>query len=97
MEHEFRCKVAYVASLVSMVIGVIYGSISGYLGGAVDNVMMRIVDFLYGFPFLIVVILLQAILRLCHAPVVPLALLIRLLVGMRRWGDAVFVYRYWLD
>lgn len=52
--------VAFVASAVSLIVGTIYGSISGYLGGKVDNVMMRIVDFLYGFPFLIVVILLQA-------------------------------------
>ena len=35
------------------------GLISGYMGGQIDNLMMRIVDFLYGFPFLIVVILLQ--------------------------------------
>ncbi|MDX1688625.1 MAG: ABC transporter permease [Candidatus Promineifilaceae bacterium] len=52
--------VAFVASAVSLIVGTVYGSISGYLGGKVDNVMMRIVDFLYGFPFLIVVILLQA-------------------------------------
>jgi oligopeptide transport system permease protein len=52
--------VAFVASGVSLLVGIIYGSISGYLGGWVDNVMMSIVDFLYGFPFLIVVILLQA-------------------------------------
>lgn len=52
--------VAFVASAVSLIVGTVYGSISGYLGGIVDNVMMRIVDFLYGFPFLIVVILLQA-------------------------------------
>ena len=52
--------VAFVASFVSLVVGTIYGSISGYLGGWVDNLMMRLVDFLYGFPFLIVVILLQA-------------------------------------
>ena len=52
--------VAFVAATVSMVIGTLYGAISGYFGGKVDNVMMRIVDFLYGFPFLIVVILLQA-------------------------------------
>jgi len=52
--------VAFVASFVSLVVGTIYGSISGYLGGWVDNLMMRVVDFLYGFPFLIVVILLQA-------------------------------------
>lgn len=53
-------QVAFVASFVSLVVGIFYGSISGYMGGTVDNVMMRIVDFLYGFPFLIVVILLQA-------------------------------------
>jgi oligopeptide transport system permease protein len=53
-------QVALVASMVSLIVGTIYGSVSGYLGGAVDNIMMRIVDFLYGFPFLIVVILLQA-------------------------------------
>ncbi|MEW5987452.1 MAG: ABC transporter permease [Chloroflexota bacterium] len=53
-------QVAIVAATVSLTVGIIYGSISGYLGGTVDNVMMRIVDFLYGFPFLIVVILLQA-------------------------------------
>ena len=53
-------SVAFVAAFVSLAVGTIYGSISGYVGGWVDNLMMRIVDFLYGFPFLIVVILLQA-------------------------------------
>ena len=51
--------IAVVASLVSLTIGLVYGTISGYVGGAADSVMMRVVDFLYGFPFLIVVILLQ--------------------------------------
>jgi oligopeptide transport system permease protein len=53
-------QVAFVAATVSLVVGTVYGMVSGYLGGTVDNVMMRVVDFLYGFPFLIVVILLQA-------------------------------------
>ena len=51
--------VAIVAASVSLLVGTIYGTISGYVGGRTDNIMMRIVDFLYGFPFLIVVILLQ--------------------------------------
>ncbi len=51
--------IAIVAASVSLLVGTVYGTISGYLGGRVDNMMMRIVDFLYGFPFLIVVILLQ--------------------------------------
>ena len=45
--------------MISLAIGLIYGLISGYFGGTVDNVMMRIVDIIYGFPFLIFVILLQ--------------------------------------
>lgn len=52
-------SIAAVASAVSFTIGSIYGLISGYVGGKVDDLMMRFVDFLYGFPFLIVVILLQ--------------------------------------
>ncbi len=51
--------IALVASTVSLVVGTIYGLFSGYLGGMTDNIMMRFVDFLYGFPFLIVVILSQ--------------------------------------
>jgi oligopeptide transport system permease protein len=50
---------ALVASAVSLVVGTIYGMISGYVGGKLDDFMMRIVDFLYAFPFLVVVILLQ--------------------------------------
>jgi oligopeptide transport system permease protein len=53
-------SVAIVASMVSLLVGTTYGSVSGYLGGRVDNIMMRIVDFLYAFPFIITVILLQA-------------------------------------
>lgn len=52
-------SVAVVAASVSLAIGLVYGLISGYFGGAADNIMMRIVDILYGFPFLIFVILLQ--------------------------------------
>jgi len=51
--------VALVAATVSLVIGLTYGLLSGFFGGRVDDIMMRIVDFLYGFPVLIVVILLQ--------------------------------------
>ncbi len=51
--------VAVVAALVSLVIGVTYGIVAGYFGGRTDEVMMRIVDFLYGLPIIIVVILMQ--------------------------------------
>lgn len=48
--------VGLVATCVSLVIGVSYGAISGYLGGVVDAAMMRTVDVLYSIPFLFVVI-----------------------------------------
>jgi oligopeptide transport system permease protein len=48
-----------VATSVSLVVGVIWGATAGYLGGAVDEVMMRIVDVLYSLPFIFFVILLM--------------------------------------
>ena len=51
--------VGVVATFVSLVIGVLWGSAAGYLGGRVDEVMMRIVDILYSLPFIFFVILLM--------------------------------------
>lgn len=51
--------VAAVGALISLGVGVIYGVISGFYGGRVDNLMMRVVDFLYGIPSLVLVILFQ--------------------------------------
>ena len=47
------------ATSVSLVVGVIWGATAGYVGGAVDEVMMRIVDVLYSLPFIFFVILLM--------------------------------------
>ena len=52
--------VALVASTVSLLIGIVYGTISGYAGGSVDNIMMRIVDFLYAIPMLPIIIIMTA-------------------------------------
>ncbi|MFL2722886.1 MAG: ABC transporter permease [Gammaproteobacteria bacterium] len=53
--------VGFVATGVALVIGVSWGIIAGYFGGRVDSVMMRIVDVLYGLPFIIFIILLMVI------------------------------------
>lgn len=53
--------VGLVATLVSLVIGVSYGATAGYVGGRTDGVMMRIVDVLYGLPFMFLVILMVMI------------------------------------
>ncbi len=51
--------IGVVATTVSLVIGVIWGATAGYLGGRVDELMMRIVDALYALPFIFFVILLM--------------------------------------
>lgn len=54
--------VGFVAAAINLVIGVVYGSIAGYMGGKVDRLMMGFVDILYGIPLLLYVILLMVIL-----------------------------------
>lgn len=53
--------VGLLATLVSFVIGVTWGAVAGYYGGRVDAVMMRIVDIIYGLPFMFLVILLMVV------------------------------------
>lgn len=50
------------ASLIVLFIGLLYGSISGYVGGRVDLIMMRIVDIIYSLPDTLMVILLSVVL-----------------------------------
>jgi len=51
------------ASIIVLIIGMLYGSISGYLGGRVDLIMMRIVDIIYALPDMLIVILLSVVLK----------------------------------
>ncbi len=53
--------VGVVGSFVAVVVGTIYGAVSGYFGGKVDSVMMRTVDILMAIPFMFVIILLLVI------------------------------------
>ncbi|HPU01033.1 MAG: ABC transporter permease [Firmicutes bacterium] len=55
-------SIGFVAALVSL-LGVLYGGISGFVGGWVDNVMMRFVDIMYSIPFLLWVIMMMVYLR----------------------------------
>lgn len=54
--------IAVSVALIDCLIGVVYGGVSGYFGGAVDNVMMRIIEIIGGIPYLIIVMLLMVIL-----------------------------------
>jgi oligopeptide transport system permease protein len=51
--------IGLVATVVSLVIGVLWGAIAGYVGGALDELMMRVVDVLYSLPFIFFVILMM--------------------------------------
>lgn len=56
-------SVGFVASLINLVIGVLYGGISALAGGKTDTVMMGIIDIIYGIPMLLVVIMLMVVLQ----------------------------------
>ncbi len=51
--------IGLVATVVSLVIGIIWGAVAGYVGGALDELMMRVVDVLYSLPFIFFVILMM--------------------------------------
>lgn len=53
--------IALIATLVSVLVGIPWGAVAGYLGGRTDQLMMRIVDVLYALPFILIVILLVVI------------------------------------
>ena len=55
---QISIAVGLVGTLVSVVVGVLYGSIAGYQGGRTDELMMRFVDLLYSLPYLFLVIIL---------------------------------------
>ena len=54
--------VGFFASIIVLMIGMLYGSVSGYLGGRVDLIMMRIVDIIYSLPDMLIIILLKVVL-----------------------------------
>jgi oligopeptide transport system permease protein len=78
--------VAIVASSMSLLLGVSYGAIAGFFGGAVDAVMMRIVDVLYALPFIFFVILLMVVFERS-------LLLVFIAIGAVNWLDMARIVR----
>ena len=70
--------VGFAATMVALLIGVVYGMIAGYYGGRIETTMMRLVDTLYALPFTIIVILLTVLLGRS-------ILLIFLAIGVVEW------------
>lgn len=78
--------VGIAASLITLGFGVIYGGIAGLMGGRVDNLMMRIVDILYGIPSLLYIILLMVLLK-------PGLMNILIAIGLVYWLDMARIVR----
>ncbi len=78
--------IGVVATLVSLIIGISWGATAGYLGGRVDNLMMRIVDILYAMPFMFFVILLMVFFG-------RNILLIFIAIGAINWLDMARIVR----
>jgi oligopeptide transport system permease protein len=53
--------VGIISTFVSLIVGVSYGAIAGYLGGRIDNLMMRLVDMIYAIPYILIVIVLLSV------------------------------------
>jgi oligopeptide transport system permease protein len=60
---QISLMVGAISTLMSLLIGVSYGAIAGYLGGRIDNLMMRLVDVLYAVPYIVLVIVLLSMFK----------------------------------
>ena len=83
------------ASILVLAIGMLYGSISGYLGGKVDLVMMRIVDIIYSLPDMLLIILLAVVLNETLTPLIEGTILAKLGTNMIALF-IVFGLLYWV-
>ena len=87
--------VGFFAALLVLIIGLLHGSISGYMGGRVDLIMMRIVDIIYSLPDTLMVILLSVVLKSTLAPAIEGTQLAKLGVNMISLF-IVFGLLYWV-
>ena len=89
--------VGFFASIIVLIIGATYGSISGYYGGKVDMVMMRLVDIIYSLPDLLMIILLSTVLNQTLKPAIDsVPFLSKLGTGMISIF-IVFALLYWVS
>ena len=88
--------VGFFASIIVLVIGILVGSVSGYAGGIVDIILMRIVDIIYSLPDMLMVILLASVLRQVLAPVIEGTVLAKIgsnIISL----FVVFAVLYWVS
>lgn len=84
--------VAFVGPLVSIIVGLIIGMLAGYFGGALDNLLMRMVDIMYAFPTLLFIILLMTFFRTGFATPEPGTLAASLSALDKSSGGMLFIF-----
>ena len=87
-------SVGVVASIMVLIIGLLYGSIAGYFGGKVDLIMMRIVDIIYSLPDMLIIILLSVVFNETLKPLITGTVLEKLGTNMISMF-IVFALLYW--
>lgn len=87
--------VGFFAAIIVLIIGVVYGSISGYFGGRVDLYMMRIVDIIYSLPDMLLIILFSVVLKQTIGPLLKNSALAKMGTDMISIF-VVFATLYWV-
>ncbi|MBR3366590.1 MAG: ABC transporter permease [Lachnospiraceae bacterium] len=88
--------VGFFASIIVLVIGLLVGSVSGYCGGRVDIIIMRIVDIIYSLPDMLMVILLASVMKVTLGPAIdgtPLAKIGSNIISL----FIIFALLYWVS
>ena len=104
--HDYFIRVVYgtrislavglFASLIVLIIGTLYGSISGYFGGKVDLLMMRLIDIIYSLPDMLMIILFSVVFKETLEPLIEGTFLAKLGSGMISIF-LVFALLYWVS
>lgn len=59
---QISIMIGFIGTVTALLIGILFGAVAGYIGGWVDNLIMRFVDIMYGLPYMLIVIIMMAIL-----------------------------------
>ena len=85
-------SVGIIGASTAFILGVLYGIISGYYGGKIDNIMMRIVDIMYGFPTLLLIILMMVLFKSTFAITTPGTIAAALSAIDKAFGGLFFIF-----
>jgi len=85
-------SVGLIGAVTAFIIGVLYGVVSGYYGGKVDDIMMRFVDIMYGFPTLLLIILMMVLFKSSFAVTTPGTFTATLSAIDKAFGGLFFIF-----